>query len=348
MLGDVYIPENLFGFSNFSNIGIIKKSFLAPFSSSDLILCNFEAPLTDHSHARDNKQYNLINSSSSLDIFDHRFVLCLANNHMMDFGVVGLMDTIKALKNRDLLFAGAGINIEEAAKPAFIQCNGIRIAIICAADPRFQPAGDNTPGTLPASSQILLPIVKSSKKNADFIIVSIHAGMEFTPVPTPFMINLADDCLKAGAQVVKFHHAHCLSGYTENKGVILWGLGNYTFPYAIPGGFSPWFKSAVWEIVIKNNDQYYVKNIIPIQLDKNGVPDIAHGYSSAKIKNTIEKYSIRINRKKWLWFWRFISVLHPAYIWIGINNYIIMAKHNGFKSVFRQITSSIFLYSKKN
>jgi poly-gamma-glutamate synthesis protein (capsule biosynthesis protein) len=48
-------------------------------------------------------------------------VACLANNHILDFGEEGLLETIETLKKNGILTVGAGKNIEEASKPAVIK-----------------------------------------------------------------------------------------------------------------------------------------------------------------------------------------------------------------------------------
>jgi poly-gamma-glutamate synthesis protein (capsule biosynthesis protein) len=47
-------------------------------------------------------------------------VACLANNHILDFGQEGLLETIETLNKNGILTVGAGKNIEEAEKPAII------------------------------------------------------------------------------------------------------------------------------------------------------------------------------------------------------------------------------------
>jgi poly-gamma-glutamate synthesis protein (capsule biosynthesis protein) len=48
-------------------------------------------------------------------------VACLANNHILDFGEEGLLETIETLKKNGILTVGAGKNIEEASKPVVIK-----------------------------------------------------------------------------------------------------------------------------------------------------------------------------------------------------------------------------------
>lgn len=58
----------------------------------------------------------------------------LANNHAMDFREPGLLETIQHLDKRGIAHAGAGKNLGEASKPAFVEAKGIKIGVIAFAD----------------------------------------------------------------------------------------------------------------------------------------------------------------------------------------------------------------------
>ncbi|MFP3975693.1 MAG: CapA family protein, partial [Dehalococcoidia bacterium] len=57
-------------------------------------------------------------------------VVSFASNHCMDFGQEAFFDTIEALKEQGLSVIGVGENIEEARKPAILECKGTRVAIL--------------------------------------------------------------------------------------------------------------------------------------------------------------------------------------------------------------------------
>lgn len=340
--GDVFLPNSLFTDKMGSERLVNKDRFLAPFANSDLVLCNFEAPLIVSEGSREDKKYNLMNSPECLEFFDDRFVLGLANNHIMDFGEPGFRRTILELTSRGLSYAGAGANIKEASRPVIITRSGYTIAIICAADPRFQPAGESTPGTMPAHPELLTEIIREAQERSDFIILSLHAGMEFTPVPTPFMMSLAELCLEAGAHIIQFHHTHCLSGFSWKKGkLVIWGAGNYAFPYIIPRGFSPWFESAVWVVAIDSQRQMNDARIIPIKIEGDGLPVVAQGSLAEGIEARIKKYSLRINSGRSMYFWRLLAVLNPVYLWLALNHFGGMMRRAGMGSVFRYLISAL-------
>ena len=57
-------------------------------------------------------------------------VVSFASNHCMDWGPDAFFDTIEALKEQGLFVIGVGKNIEEARKPAIIECKGTRVAFL--------------------------------------------------------------------------------------------------------------------------------------------------------------------------------------------------------------------------
>ena len=151
---------------------------------SDLTLANLEAPVVSQARLRDNKRYNLRTDVSALDLFGSRSVLSLANNHIMDYGDKGLAETIAALNASDIVHAGAGQNLEEARKPALIDVGGVKVAVLCCADPRFQAATAHRAGTCPATIELVDASVRELRATNDIVIVSVHMGIEFFPVPS--------------------------------------------------------------------------------------------------------------------------------------------------------------------
>ena len=57
-------------------------------------------------------------------------VITLAGNHIFDWGVPGIEDTIAGLKNYGIAYTGAGMNIDEARRPAIIERNGTRFGFL--------------------------------------------------------------------------------------------------------------------------------------------------------------------------------------------------------------------------
>lgn len=342
LTGDVYIPF----ISDTKLQGKFKDDFYAPFDGCDLVFSNYEAPVAfETMEPREKKSYNLRHLPESLDLFDQRFVLSLANNHIMDFGDNGLRLTLKSLRERGIPFAGAGLNLEEASRPVYLDRGGSRLAFVAAADPRFQPAKSDSPGTMPATPDLLDEVLRAANKNADRVFVSIHAGMEFTRVPTPFMLRLAKVCAESGAAVVAFHHAHCISGHTQLGSTdIFWGLGNYCFPRVVPVDFKPWFDSAIVRVHWEADSSDRKIDVRPIRLNSSGHPSEATGKHTRRIGLVWSRCSTRITSGQGLRFWRMGSLLRPTYIQMSWVNYLAMIRHMGIQAFLRFLFTTARLY----
>ncbi|MFL2627946.1 MAG: CapA family protein [Dehalococcoidia bacterium] len=131
-----------------------------------------------------------------------------ANNHTMDFGEEGLIQTLNALDKAKIPHAGSGMNIEEAHKPVFLDSKGKRIGFLSYTScyvPLTFPAGENKPGCAVVNAQtayeasynapyqpgsipriiswanpdhleVMKEDVRKAKTNADIVIISWHWG----------------------------------------------------------------------------------------------------------------------------------------------------------------------------
>ena len=149
-VGDIALVGGRAGNVSKTDVGDIFQSASKSLPQNDLTLANLEAPVASQASCRVNKRYNLCADASALDLFGSRSVISLANNHIMDYGDEGLAETIAALNARGIVYAGAGRNLQEASKPALIDVEGVRVAVLCCADSRFQASTDHRAGTCPA------------------------------------------------------------------------------------------------------------------------------------------------------------------------------------------------------
>jgi poly-gamma-glutamate synthesis protein (capsule biosynthesis protein) len=158
-------------------------------------------------------------------------VVSLGNNHAMDFGAQGLQDTLDALDAAGVLHSGAGASIQAARAPVMMEKNGLSLAFLsynAVSEATF--AGPNSYGVASAETSAIPQDVADAKASADVVIVSLHAGTEYTDTPTAQQRTLAHAAIDAGAVVVLGHHAHVLQGLQEyNGGLIAYGLGNFVF-----------------------------------------------------------------------------------------------------------------------
>jgi poly-gamma-glutamate synthesis protein (capsule biosynthesis protein) len=112
----------------------------------------------------------------------------LANNHVLDWGEAGLIETLKALDRMGVKTAGAGRNRDEARRPAILDVAAKGRVILVAfalpssgAPPHWaashETAGVNVLPDLSANSAALVcGLLRSVAKTGDVMVASIHWG----------------------------------------------------------------------------------------------------------------------------------------------------------------------------
>lgn len=86
------------------------------------------------------------------------------------------------------------------------------------------------PGSNPLSITHQYRTIQKAKKQADYVIVIIHGGLEGCQLPSPRMQDTYRFFVEVGADAVINHHQHCFSGYEYYQGKpICYGLGNFSF-----------------------------------------------------------------------------------------------------------------------
>ncbi|KAJ5279300.1 polyglutamate biosynthesis protein [Penicillium angulare] len=89
--------------------------------STDLLLINLETSATTTSQQWPDKKYNYRTHPANIpDVLHvaHVDYASLANNHILDYCEEGLIETVWAVKESRISFAGAGESVDEAFKPA--------------------------------------------------------------------------------------------------------------------------------------------------------------------------------------------------------------------------------------
>jgi len=181
-------------------------------------------------------------------------VTTIANNHGMDYGTVGLADTLKAGRRAALPVVGAGWNDTQAYRPYRQTVNGQRIAIIGATqvlDDHLISAWTAGPRKMGLASakdeERLLRAVRNARKRSDTVVVFLHWGLELSGCPTSYQTALAGRLAAAGADVIVGSHAHVLLGAgMKGKALVAYGLGNFVF-YA---GREETVRSGVLEVTV--------------------------------------------------------------------------------------------------
>jgi poly-gamma-glutamate capsule biosynthesis protein CapA/YwtB (metallophosphatase superfamily) len=206
------------------------------FHSADYAFVNLEAPLSSDASLKPIKKTgpNLINQSGVMGAlkFLHVTGAMLANNHIADYGASGIRDTINLLEKHELAFLGAGM-AEQKRKPLVLRNSSVSVALLNFAENEWIDLGSGT-GANPIDFAENFKDIRAAKKEHDFVVLNVHTGCEFNPIPSPWQKKLCRFYVDAGADAVICHHTHMLSGFEFYQGkYIHYGLGNFlmNFPH---------------------------------------------------------------------------------------------------------------------
>lgn len=203
--------------------------------NADLSFINLECPLTFSDDAVRKDGPNLKANPEAIESLKDFSVIGLANNHIMDFGLAGLRDTIAAIDHAGLKSVGADENIHDASEPYVSEIRGKKIALIAIADRELNQATFGTPGVAPIDPVENYSQVIEAKKCSDIVIVTIHGGNEYFAYPRPKFRKFCHFLIDLGVSAVICHHPHVPGAYEYYKGKpIFFSLGNALFDHSKP------------------------------------------------------------------------------------------------------------------
>jgi poly-gamma-glutamate capsule biosynthesis protein CapA/YwtB (metallophosphatase superfamily) len=226
---------------------------------ADFSLINLESPVSSKGkewnktfkvfHFRANPCATKVLNSASIDY------VSLANNHILDYDVEALLETLTLLDNNNISHSGVGRNLQDAIDPVFLEKQllpntsninayynddskevnnknfktTVRIGLISLTDnePEWEAqnksAGINyIPITLEPNKYYyrLKNCIEKAKKQSDLVIVSSHVGPHFRETPSIKYINFAHKIIDFGADIYWGHSNHMPQGieiYKQNN-----------------------------------------------------------------------------------------------------------------------------------
>lgn len=232
-----------------------------------IVFGNLEGPLTDRGQAFGGKQYVFRSPPDRVAPALARAgirLVSLANNHVMDYGLEGLRDTMRALEDAGIRYAGAGESLAAARRPAIVETGGVRLALLAYSltFPEEFWASDSRPGTAFGHEHQVRADVAAARRTADVVLVSFHWGREGTTELRDYQRTLGQAAIDAGAAAVLGHHPHVLQAVEHYRGgVILYSLGNFVF-----GSYSPNATRSVVAVLTLRGGRVHALALHPINV----------------------------------------------------------------------------------
>lgn len=156
-------------------------------------------------------------------------IVSLANNHSRNMGSNGLLYTFNHLEDNSIEYIGAGKNSEEVYQGKILEVKGVKFGFLgYTYSEKYSTSNNPTVAAMDLAK--LKQGIADLKSKTDVIIVSIHAGYEYTTKPNQQQIEFSHAAIDAGADLVIGHHSHWVQQMEKYNGkYIFYGLGNLVF-----------------------------------------------------------------------------------------------------------------------
>lgn len=210
------------------------------FRSAQLVVGNLECPATKI-EAPVFKRFIFRGEPEWLDTLQrHGYThLNLANNHSIDQGREGLLDTKRNILAAGMMPIGAGENMNEAVQPVLLAEHPRKVWLVASLRLALENYAylPDKPCVSQEPMDSLLERVNRLRRtdSTAVIIVSLHWGGEHTLQPVPSQRLEAHQLIRAGADVLICHHTHTLQTIEEFQGKkIYYSIGNFIFDQPKP------------------------------------------------------------------------------------------------------------------
>jgi poly-gamma-glutamate synthesis protein (capsule biosynthesis protein) len=262
-------------------------------AAADIAMVNLESAITERG-TPEPKEFHFRAPPAALDSLRAAGVdvVTMANNHAVDYGLVGLADSLAAIGAHHEPVIGIGRDAAAAYSPWFTEVRGVRVAVLAASQihdrtQRAWTAGPTSPGIASAGSARLVSAVRDARARAQIVVVYLHWGTEGQACPNGEQRAIARRLSAAGADAVVGTHAHLLLGAGWlGPTYVDYGLGNFL-----------WWRDNAYSndtgvLTLTFHGRRVVRGqLTPAEIDGAGVPRPARGESARRVLGTLSQVS---------------------------------------------------------
>lgn len=243
---------------------------LAPvLAAADIAFANLESPFSDQGRFIDEgmvfKAEPEMIAALELAGID---VLSTANNHARDCGRHGVEFTVEWLREHGIAPVGSGESAQAAHAGAILERNGTRFGFLGYTYDQSNGNHQDTDDRVAVMDvDQMRRDIAAMRGRAHVIIVSMHAGLEYSMKPVRRQIEFARAAIDAGARMVVGHHPHVVEPWEcYHGGVIFYSLGNLVFDQFQRAETQ---RGALAEVVFAGAEPASTR-IIPVQILRSG------------------------------------------------------------------------------
>ncbi|MFA5961337.1 MAG: CapA family protein [Parcubacteria group bacterium] len=265
--GDAMLDRQIRTVADKKGVGFITEKMARLFLGPDEIVFNLEGPVTENKSVSQNTVPGekghmsfTFDQNATKDFLKHTHAssIFLGNNHILNFGKEGLMETESFLKENGVGYFG---DIKGKSEPLTKEIAGKKVALVAF----NQFFGED--------AQSVAAEISALKKANDFVVLYAHWGNEYARTTSTQQKDWAHSFVDAGADLIIGSHPHVVQPIEiyKNK-AIFYSLGNFVFDQY----FSPETMEglAVGVSVKGTNLDFYLS---PLSLNKDGSTTLAEG-----------------------------------------------------------------------
>jgi poly-gamma-glutamate synthesis protein (capsule biosynthesis protein) len=255
---------------------------------ADLTLVNLETAVTDRG-TPEPKTYHFRAPTKAYEAMRAAGIdaASIANNHALDYGRVGLLDTLDSARSARFPVFGAGRNVTEAYTPWITTVDGVRIAVVGLSQvhdlsEQWKPTATRPGIAMAFDRDRAVRAVAAARQRADLVIAFMHWGIEGNSCPSGEMKSIAGALAEAGADIVLGTHAHTLlaDGWL-GRTYVHYGLGNFLW-YSVSHSTD----SGVLRLTVRG--RAVVRNeFLPARVSVTGQPRLVSGAAAATIRDKV-------------------------------------------------------------
>lgn len=260
-------------------------------SSADFAMVNLETPVTTRG-TPEPKEFHFRAPATAYQAVKAAGIdlVTLANNHTLDYGRVGLTDTINYAKAAGMPYVGVGENAADAYRPWVTEIKGVRIAFlgfsqITELASTWAAEDDRSGIAMAFDTKRALAAVKAARAEADVVVVFNHWGQEYNQCPISPQTTFARQLANAGADIIIGAHVHVLqgSGWLGHT-FVAYGMSNFLWHYNDAGSND----TGVMRITLTGS-KITSTEFLPAYINRTtGQPELVSGSEATRISQKFQ------------------------------------------------------------
>jgi Bacterial capsule synthesis protein PGA_cap len=200
---------------------------------ADVVLANLEGPLAARAARQPSERrfsYRVAPLTATALADAGIRLVTLANNHLMDCGPDGVLETMAILRQTGIGVVGAGVDRTAAHAPAVIATANGRLGVLGYYWNRRCAATATRAGGAMDDIASLERDIPALRRQVDFLVVTSHWGVPYERAPSAEEQQRARRAIDLGADAVIAHHPHVIQPCEIHRGrPIFYSVGNFAF-----------------------------------------------------------------------------------------------------------------------